>query len=219
MRQKEEPMGEYRQLFEQCPLWRGVSTNTLDRALASARSASFLPEEVIYQKDRFYQGLGMVAKGRALTSKTSVEGRRMPMSVLEPGGLFGAVTVFGNAARFETDIYAGPQGCTALFLCRETVLELLQSDFILVENYLSYLCSRIRFLSGRVDALFGTDAKSKFLSYLYHNADETGAVRLEDNMAQLAAKLSVSRATVYRAMDALMAEGTIRREGKRIYLL
>ena len=70
-----------------------------------------------------------------------------------------------------------------------------------------------------MDALFGTDAKSKLLSYLYHNVDQEGTVRLEDNMAQLAAKLSVSRATVYRAMDALIAEGAIRREGKRIYLL
>lgn len=212
-------MEEYRRLLEACPLWRGVAPKTVDRALAVLCTASFLPEEAIYQKDRFYQGLGMVAEGRALTSKTSVEGRRMPMSVLEPGGLFGAVTVFGNASRFETDIYAGPQGCTALFLSRESVLELLSMDFVLVQNYMSYLCSRIRFLSGRVDALFGTDAKSKLLSYLYHNVDQEGTVRLEDNMAQLAAKLSVSRATVYRAMDALIAEGAIRREGKRIYLL
>ncbi|MBE5780229.1 MAG: Crp/Fnr family transcriptional regulator [Clostridiales bacterium] len=205
--------------LKMCALWEGTKEEYMNWVAERCEEQTYRPGEIICSKSRFATGISMILSGKAYTSKSSIEGRKMPMSALNYGDIFGAVTLFGGSTHFETDIYAGPQGCTVLFLKKDHVLEIMHYDFRIAENYMGYLCSRVRFLSSRVDALVGVDGKSKLLSYLYHNADEEGRVEVKGSKGELAAKLSISRATLYRAMDSLEEEGSIRREGKDIWLL
>ncbi|MDL2225103.1 Crp/Fnr family transcriptional regulator [Eubacteriales bacterium OttesenSCG-928-M02] len=212
-------MEHTQRILEECRLFTGVAAPILQRAATLGSLSQFGPQEAIYTQERFLEELGIVITGQATTSKASPDGKRMPMSILVPGDLFGAVAVFDATPQFETDIYAGNHGATILFLTKKDVIGLLRMDFTMVQNLVTYLCSRIRFLSKRVDMLFGADAKSKLLSYLYAQADETGTVVLERNMSRLAAQLSISRATLYRAFSSLIEEQVIEKNRNTITLL
>ncbi len=85
-------------------------------------------------------------------------------------------------------------------------------------SYIAYLSGRIRFLTRKIDALTAGSTERKLARFLLSRAGE-GLDEVACSSAGLAKRLGVSRASLYRAYDALSARGLIRREGKRIRLL
>ena len=80
------------------------------------------------------------------------------------------------------------------------------------ENYLRYLTGRIRFLSGRLQALAQPGAEGKLARYLLSG----GGGELTCSATQLSQRLGLSRASLYRAFAALEENGLITRRGKTI---
>ena len=97
------------------------------------------------------------------------------------------------------------------------MLDLLSENKEILCNYLRYLNGRIRFLSNRLDAFSKNTVAAKILTYLSAESSD-GKCRIK-NYTKLSESLCVSRATLYRALDALETEGKIKRNGKEIILL
>ena len=83
-------------------------------------------------------------------------------------------------------------------------------------NYIRYLSGRIRFLSGRLDGMIRRMGETRLLSYLDDNAAPDGTVQLNVTMKELASRMNMSRATLYRELDRLTESGLIAREGHAI---
>ncbi len=92
---------------------------------------------------------------------------------------------------------------------------LLGEEPLLRRNYLRYLSGRIRFLSGRLGALAQTGAEGKLARYLLSSGEPSVHAPATD----LAKRLGLSRASLYRAFEALESAGLIRREGKTVFVL
>ena len=138
------------------------------------------------------------------------------MSVLTPGALLGAASLFLADAHAVTEVDALTP-CEVLFFDEETLKTLMQENFALAENYFCYLTERIHFLTGRIESIASPTVADKLLNYLAQNA-ENGAVGIPQGYNRLASTLSVSRASLYRVMGELEREGRIAREGKRILI-
>ena len=98
---------------------------------------------------------------------------------------------------------------------QEDVDRLLGEEPLLRRNYLRYLSGRIRFLSGRLGALAQTGAEGKLARYLLSSGEPSVHAPATD----LAKRLGLSRASLYRAFEALESAGLIRREGKTVFVL
>ena len=85
-------------------------------------------------------------------------------------------------------------------------------------NYVAYLSERIRFLSAKIDALTAGPALRKAAQYLLSRQDGETA-ELDCSITDLACRLGVSRASLYRALDGLEAAGSIARKGRRVRIL
>ena len=157
---------------------------------------------VIYAPHAFRRCLGVVLEGRVQVNKGA-----LIMSVLEPGDLFGAAALFNDRADYATTL-------TARAPCRV----LLLPQALVGRNYVAYLSGRICFLSGKIDALTAGSAERKVAQYLLSRL-EGGWVELDCSAAGLARRLGVSRASLYRALDALAGRGVLRREGRRVQVL
>lgn len=167
---------------------------------------------VIYTPESFQRCLGLVVEGRVQVSKGT-----LLMSVLEPGELFGAAALFQDGGAYATTLTA-LTACRLLFLPQELVEELMARFPAVGRGYVRYLSGRIRFLSGKIDALTAGSAERKLARYLL--ARRTGETAVLDcPAAALARRLGVSRASLYRALDLLTAEGAIRRAGRQIVIL
>lgn len=196
-------------LLARCPLFRGCPEEFLLR-LSCAQGASltrFAPGQEIYSPSRFLRCLGILLSGQLQVTKGT-----LTVSTLEPGELFGAAALYSDAPEYATTITA-KRSSRCLLLDQVLVDRLLAEEPRVRENYLRYLTGRIRFLSGRLQSLSQSGAEGKLARYLLANSH--GGL-LTCSATDLAQRLGISRASLYRAFETLEGHGLIARQGKTI---
>lgn len=187
------------------PLFRGVEESFLRSLLEleGANRVQFDPG-LVYGPRHFLRSLAVVLSGQLQVTKGS-----LAVSTLEPGDLFGAAALYSDEPEFATTITAKrPSAC--LMLNQRLVDRLLAEQGQIRENYLRYLTGRIRFLSGRLQALAQPGVEGKLARYLLASGGSTCPA------TELCQRLGVSRASLYRAFATLENSGFIVRKGKTI---
>lgn len=198
-------------LLGRTPLLRGAPEALLCRVSQSEGAGlhRFSAGQTVYSPTHFRRCLGVLLSGQLQVTKGS-----LTVSLLEPGELFGAAALYSDAPEFATTITAKkPSRC--LLLEQDLVDRLLAEEPLVRENYLRYLTGRIRFLSGRLQSLAQSGAEGKLARYLLANGQSGRVVCSATGLAQ---RLGISRASLYRAFEALEKSGLILREGKAILI-
>ena len=170
----------------------------------------------IRSQDVSVRALGILLFGSAKVLKSGASGR-MPMSVLHRGDLFGAAALFSGERDYVASIQA-EKSVWVLSITEEALTAMMRGEERVMHNYLRYLTSRIRFLSERIDTFAEWNTGERLMRALQQGADE-GVYRVRASMKTLAESISVSRATLYRALDGLEEKGWIRRTGKMIEII
>ena len=203
---------EERELLDRSPFFRGAEPELLDRVLSLPQVTveDFSPERTVYQPHRFRRCLGFLLSGQV-----QVTNGTLSVSLLEAGELFGAAALYNDLPDYATTLTARTP-CRILFLPQEEVDRLLGEEPLLRRNYLRYLSGRIRFLSGRLQAVTQTGAEGKLARYLLSSGEDAP---IRTSATDLARRLGLSRASLYRAFDALEKAGLIQREGKTVCIL
>lgn len=165
---------------------------------------------MLYGPGQFRQSLGVILSGQVQVTNGSLS-----VSLLRAGELFGAAALYNDAPEFAA-VLTAQSPCRVLFLPQETLDRLLGEEPLLRRNYLQYLTGRIRFLSGRLRSVAQTGAEGKLARYLL-TVPSGEPLRL--SATDLAKRLGISRASLYRAFQALEDARLIRREGKSMYVL
>ena len=198
-------------LLARCSFFRGADDTLLNRILnlPEVSAEAFFPGDIVYQPHQFRRCLGFLLSGQV-----QVTNGTLSVSVLEAGELFGAAALYNELPDYATTLTARSP-CRILFLPQELVDTLLGEEPLLRRNYLRYLSGRIRFLSGRLQAVAQTGVEGKLARYLL--ASEEACVHTA--ATDLARRLGLSRASLYRAFETLEKAGLIRREGKMVYVL
>lgn len=197
-------------LLGRCPFFRGADEALLRRVLAlpGVTAEAFSAGETVYQPHQFRRCLGFLLAGQVQVTNAALS-----VSVLEAGELFGAAALYNDLPDYATTLTARTP-CRVLLLPQALVEELMGRFPEVCRSYVAYLSERIRFLSGKIDALTAGSAERKVAQYLLSRLDGEWA-ELDCSATSLAQRLGVSRASLYRALDALEARGAVRRAGKR----
>lgn len=170
---------------------------------------------VIYSPQHFRAALGYVLTGQAACYKPG----GTLLNTIRPGECFGVAALFEeNAAAYVSTITAH-KSCKVVFITQEKVEGMLRDSPDAAMSYIRFLTGRIRFLNGKIDSYTAGTAENRLRRYLAEAADENGKVVLKDGAAALSRTLSVSRASLYRAIASLSRSGQIRKEKNRLILL
>lgn len=196
-------------LLSRCPLLLGADDALVRRAAGTEDTwvQDFAAGEMLYQPHHFLRCLGVLLSGQV-----RVTNGPLSVSTLEAGELFGAAALYNDAPDYATTLTAHTP-CRAIFFPQATVDQLLGEEPLLRRNYLRYLSGRIRFLSGRLQSVTQSGSEGKLARYLLANA-AGGSVSI--SATDLARQLGLSRASLYRAFDALEKAALIHRTGKTI---
>lgn len=200
-----------RDALQNCPFLKGTEPPQLERIQADdgAVVGDYAPGEVVYAPRQFQRRLGILLSGQLQVTKGALS-----VSELEPGDLFGAAALYSDVEEFATTITARKDS-RCLLLEQQLVDRLLAENGRIRENYLRYLTGRIRFLSGRMQSLAQPGAEGKLARYLLANG-QSG--QMTCSATELAHRLGIGRATLYRAFEALERSGLIVRKGKTILI-
>ena len=162
----------------------------------------------VYDPGHFQRCLGILLEGQLQVTKGGLS-----VSTLYPGELFGAAALYSDSPEFATTITA-KKDSRCLLLPQRLVDELIARDPGFRERYLRYLTGRIHFLSARLASLAQHGAEGKLARYLLSNVDENHT--LTCSATDLAKRLGLSRASLYRAFEVLEDSGLILRSRKTI---
>ncbi len=203
-----------RALAAESVFFRDLPAEELDRWLNDPRCipAVYPRRAAIYTPRQFQRCLGLLLSGTVQVNKGV-----LIVSVLGPGALFGAAALFGKAEDYASTLTARSP-CRVLLFPQALVEERLAACPAAARSYIAYLSDRIRFLTGKIDGLTAGSAGRKLAQYLLAQP-EGGPVELDCPATVLAKRLHVSRASLYRAFDALTAAGAVERTGRTIRLL
>ena len=176
---------------------------------------------VIYSKDSFFRSIGLVLSGKAKALKHSADGTEVVMQLFEPGTAFGAAALFHEEERYSSTILA-VQKTEVLFLPQELLTQLFARERRVALNYIVYLSGRIAYLNRRIDSFTAGNAADKLATYLLElsrSSQDPAVILLPCSLSQLAERLNLGRASLYRALEELENRGALKRQGKTILLL
>lgn len=173
-----------------------------------------------------FRSLNLMLKGQARVDKGDYQ-----VSILGPGEFYGATGIFREGYSQVVSITARTD-CKVLSFGEDVVVDLMALHPDMATAYIQYLTGRILFLQTKLDELLAGSAEEKLRQYVREhytceNEDErwdplfepSYVVELDCSVSELASRLHVSRAALYRAFDAFTADGSIKKSGKTIYIL
>ncbi len=157
--------------------------------------------------------LCLIIKGEARVSKGETV-----ISHLKDGEIFGAAFLYNQSYEFENTVTALTP-LKVVIIEKSGVDELIKCDSSISFNYISYLSERIGFLNSKIEGYTKPSAEEKLMLYLKKNADmNNGKCEISVSMTELSHVLQISRASLYRVIEALENQGKICRDGKKIYV-
>ena len=121
------------------------------------------------------------AKGAVRVSSTSLSGKQITLTYVEPGIWFGDVTIFDGDRRTH-DAFAHGE-CTVLCVARADLLKILSQHVELYQAMLQLQARRIRQLYGLVEDLNTLPLRARLAKQLLHLVRSYGVPSLENAQA------------------------------------
>ena len=177
------------------------------------KSVSYSKNDTVFSKETYSPVICIIIKGEARVSKGETV-----ISHLKDGEIFGAAFLYNQSYEFENTVTALTP-LKVVIIEKSGVDQLIKCDSSISFNYISYLSERIGFLNSKIEGYTKPNAEEKLLLYLKKNADiNNGKCEISVSMTELSHVLQISRASLYRVIEALEQQEKICRDGKKIYV-
>lgn len=200
------------EFLQSIPLFRDTAPAALAEALCSpgVTVKSAAPGETLLRGDG--AALIVIRSGRVRIRSTDGE-RHLVLRTAGPGDVLGAAALFlrGTSPFSQVEALTATE---AVLLDFDTVHTLLRADARFMDAYLAYLADRVRFLNRKIRCFTAGSAERRLALWLA--GEDEGTTLTPDSLTALSDMLDIGRASLYRALDKLEAEGLIYRSGREI---
>lgn len=190
-------------------LFNGMEESETASYISMCDQLQYSSNEVIHSSLHPLRGIGLVLSGRAKI--VSGSGDTLLRS-LEIGDIFGAASVFSLKSSNRTAVVASGK-CRILLISEEIITKIITEDPDAAKRYIAFLSDRISFLNSRISNLTAGDAIAKTAGFILSlEQDEEGRANVNDSFSNIASRLNMGRASLYRTIDRFVAEGLISRD-------
>ena len=206
-------MKNYLPLLQNTSLFAGLTAEELSVLLArlGACVRSYGKGEALVLAGDPNRRVGIVLAGELEAYRPAPGGARIPITHMEPGGVFGDVLGGSSLASPVTVLAASP--CEVLLLPYE---RLLLSDGSpthqrVVQNLVRTISDKYFSLSRRIDLLVLKSLRAKVAAYLLSEADRAHSLTfsIPFSRIQLADYLNCDRSALSRELSGMQKEGLI----------
>lgn len=151
--------------------------------------------------------IGLVLSGRIDVYSVAIDGRDIRLNSLSFGECFGIGNLFMEGEL--TTVLRCTEETAILYIAKEQVIRILQSDIAFSLRYASLCNEKIQFLIRRIEQLTIQGCRSKVIAYLLAHRDSCGEVQLSYTREEWARYLGVSRAALFRELATLQDQGAL----------
>ena len=198
------------------PFFAGLGAEAIDSIARLCVSRSLKPGELLFEKGEPADALYAVRRGQIRIGTGTEGGRRLTLNILGPGDVFGEVALLDGRPR-TADALAGEK--TELFVVRRRdFLDLLDVKPAVAVGIIELLCSRIRWMSERMEETTLLPVSERLARRLVALADDFGS-ELSVSQESLAVFVGATRETVNRQLQVWKRDNLIELGRGRIRLL
>ncbi len=172
----------------------------------------FKREDVISEEQNGVGCIGLILRGSASVAP----GEQGAVSTIGRGAEFGICNIF-----VREDMPTRLTAKTALkaaFLPKDVFAGLLGENRVLMYRYIRLCNQKMLYLAGKLRLMSISDSTERFAFWLMHSGSG-GEVALSFSKDELARRLGLSRASLFRAISKLENEGIISSIGNKIIVL
>ncbi len=189
----------------------------MDKLAAAARLDRLNHHQPVFHKGDEESFMLLVLSGHILISSTSVEGKEVVLNLINPGEVFGEISLLDGKAR--TADATALQPTEVLIVERRDFLPLLERNPTVSVAMIGLLCNRLRSTSAQVEDATFLDLRARLakkihgFAEVYGRAAANGAddvrIALKLTQRELGAMMGTSREAVNKQLRAWIDEGLI----------
>ena len=200
-------------------LFRDFSEEEIDALLPDLiyRTQTYPRGAVVMSEDTGIRQLGFVMSGECEVIQNRVGNAPLPINCLLPPSAFGILTIFAPEMPFPTVVRA-KRRCEILFIEEPALLSLLEREPRAAIAVSYFLGNRVGFLNREIATIGAGSADARLAVYLADAYCRYGAT-FPFSCAEVSRLLNIGRASLYRALDRLAADGVLRTEKRMITIL
>ena len=161
--------------------------------------------------------VGLVVSGLIDVWSVAPDGNGVLLSALRPGDCFGICNLL-RGGQLGTQLRCAA-GSTVAWIPKDRLEAAFEKDSCLALRYAALCNEKLQFLLRRIAMLTAQTARGRLVSWLLLHAEDDGRVVTPLTRTELAASLSVSRAALYRELNALAERGALAMTGDEIIVL
>lgn len=202
-------------------LFRGLSDAEIEKLLEGTnyRVRFFPAGAVIALSGVEIHSLMIVLSGSVRGEMTDLAGRTMKIEDINPPHALASAVLFGAGAKYPVNVIANTDS-ELLIINKDDYLTLMAGDRRLLSNYLSFICNKAQFLSGRLRFHSFHTIKGKFAHYLSAlPGAATGRVTIDRTQQELAEFFGVTRPSLARAIGEMAHDGLIAVDRREVRLI
>lgn len=210
-----------KEMIRQTTLFNGISEETFEVIFKNLSLKTCL-----YQKGDMAPGrqmsdpaIGIIVSGQIHAMKYLISGKSIFLRALKQGEIFGIGSVFQ-----EEDIQLSYMEVTekteVIYIDEDELMKIFAYQDIL-KNYLTFISTKIHYLSNKIDILSQASIRERLLMYIhdqYVASDSRQIIKVPMSLSALADYLGVSRASLYRVLEILEKEDILSYEDGYIKL-
>lgn len=200
----------------QTRLFSGISLNDIARMLQclSATRKKYLKDEMVIRAGDFVDDIGIILQGSAQSTKLSITGKQIIVSLHYPGGYTAVLTAVSRGRRCPMSVQA-IEPLEVLFIPVKRILSCCK-DFCtaheqLLGNLFDSIAERALELHDRNDCLIMPTIRDKVLTYLTRVMREAGTetFTIPFDREAMAEYLDVDRSALSRELAWMKRDGLI----------
>ena len=209
-------------VLEKSSLFRGVPSDKLWELLDETpyQIRRCLKDETVFHLMDKASSVGIILKGQIQAQKTFPSGSQVNVSVRVPGEMIGPAAVFSATGRYPCDLVSTETSDILMFQ-KKDLLQLLQKDLRILENFTAEMASATYMLQQRLELFSYSGIAQKAAFYLLTQARQSGKshVPIPGSITKWAMLMNVSRPSLHRELKALAMKGVIRTGGHTVEIL
>ena len=202
-------------------IFRGVPPGTLEELFDNIhfQIKKYDKDQIIALSEERCNNLLVLLNGSVKGEMIDFSGKIIKIEDIEAPGTLAGAFLFGKNNRFPVNIVAN-KTVELLLIPKSSVIKLLQSSDIILENFLNAISSRTQFLSGKIKFLSFKTIKGKIAHYILDlDKEKSGIIILPKTQKELADYFGVTRPALARAIGEMKRDGIVDAKGKSIEII
>ncbi|MDD2798663.1 MAG: Crp/Fnr family transcriptional regulator [Bacteroidales bacterium] len=203
------------------PMFRGISLSDVATLFENGhyQIKHYQTNDVVGMQGEPCNHLMIVLKGEVQAQMIEHTGKLIVMAEISAPHAYAAAFIYAEQNEFPVTVVAQKES-EILFVRKEIFIEMLQKNRVLLQNFLTFISNRSKFLTDKIHFLTFRTIKSKIADFLLkRRIGDNLVVMLDETQQELADMFGVARPSLARTMKEMEVEGLITSERKKITIV